>query len=264
MKKFFLIIVLIIFNKSSEQSETQDWKSMRDQFVSSIQTMILMFKFSNYELYETYKEYFDMTETIIKKINQIDSIEQFSEEIEALFSNDFMKIIIELIPKEYKDYYDKMLNYFRKIVDYYNKNKKFIDDFIQGNNNFIEEQKSIIDKGTVERNKGNYTVDDILNLGTVESLLLIFIIVILSILIFIGKCIIEKMKLERNLKNKLFDMKNNEVKETKIIKEIIKNKKIKETNIIKKNKEINQENINKKSKLKEPLIIQELGDLGLN
>ena len=87
MKKFFIIIVLIIFNKSSEQAETQDWKSMRDQFVSSIQTMILMFKFSNYELYETYKEYFDMTETIIQKIKQIDSIEQFSEEIEALFSN---------------------------------------------------------------------------------------------------------------------------------------------------------------------------------
>ena len=72
------------------------------------------------------------------------------------------------------------------------------------------------------------------------------------------------MKLERNLKNKLFDIKNNEIKETKRIKEIIKNKIIKETNIIKKNKQINQENISKKSNLNEPLIIQELGDLGLN
>lgn len=204
MKKFFIIIVLIIFNKSSEQSETQDWKSMRDQFVSSIQTMILMFKFSNYELYETYKEYFDMTETIIQKIKQIDSIEQFSEEIEALFSNDFMKIIIELIPKEYKDYYDKMLNYFRKIVDYYNKNKKFIDDFINGENQFIEEQRRIIDEGNIKRTKATYDPNKILNSKKIEFIMIFLIIFILFLLILIGFRMIKKKNLAKIVEEKSF------------------------------------------------------------
>ena len=266
-KNLFFIIILLFFNKSYQQKETEkkDWKTIRDQLVSSIQSIITMIKVTNYEIYENYKEYFDKTETLLAQIKEIDTIEDFSKKFKELISNEFIKKIIEYIPQEYKDYYDKLLKYYNQIIDYYNKNKKFIDDFFQGNNEFIEEQKKIIDKGTVERNKGNYDVDNLINLGIVETLMFAFIIVILIILIYIGRGYFERIKLEKNIKNKLFEIQNNEIKKKEInpIEEIIDNKEIKINNDKEENKEIVNEEINHNNFLNEPLI-QELGDLGVN
>ena len=92
-----------------------------------------------------------------------------------------------------------------------------------------------------------------------------FIIVILIILIYIGRGYFERIKLEKNIKNKLFEVQNNEIKKKEInpIKEIIDNKEIKINNDKEENKEIVNEEINHNNFLNEPLI-QELGDLGVN
>ena len=112
-KNLFFIIILLFFNKSYQQKETEkkDWKTIRDQLVSSIQSIITMIKVTNYEIYENYKEYFDKTETLLAQIKEIDTIEEFSKKFKELISNEFIKKIIEYIPQEYKDYYDKLLKY---------------------------------------------------------------------------------------------------------------------------------------------------------
>ena len=51
-KNLFFINILLFYNKSYQQKETEkkDWKTIRDQLVSSIQSIITMIKVTNYEI----------------------------------------------------------------------------------------------------------------------------------------------------------------------------------------------------------------------
>ena len=62
----------------------------------------------------------------------------------------------ENTPKEFKDKLNQLIELLNKLREYYIKNKKAIDDFLNGGEDFIEEQKKIVDDGTVKRERGNY------------------------------------------------------------------------------------------------------------
>lgn len=202
MKKIFFIIFLSIVNGYTQQ-QIEDWKTLTEQIISSIRGLILTIQITNFDFYIQNKEYFNIVQNTLNKIENLDTIEEQTKELQNITS-DFLKILSQKIPKKQKDYFEKLINYFYRLVELYNKNKKFIDDFINGENQFIEEQRRIIDEGNIKRTKATYDPNKILNSKKIEFIMIFLIIFILFLLILIGFRMIKKKNLTKIVEEKSF------------------------------------------------------------
>ena len=202
MKKIFFIIFLSIVNGYTQQ-QIEDWKTLTEQIISSIRGLILTIQITNFDFYIQNKEYFNIVQNTLNKIENLDTIEEQTKELQNITS-DFLKILSQKIPKKQKDHFEKLINYFYRLVELYNKNKKFIDDFINGENQFIEEQRRIIDEGNIKRTKATYDPNKILNSKKIEFIMIFLIIFILFLLILIGFRMIKKKNLTKIVEEKSF------------------------------------------------------------
>ena len=202
MKKIFFIIFLSIVNGYTQQ-QIEDWKTLTEQIISSIRGLILTIQITNFDFYIQNKEYFNIVQNTLNKIENLDTIEEQTKELQNITS-DFLNILSQKIPKKQKDYFEKLINYFYQLVELYNKNKKFIDDFINGENQFIEEQRRIIDEGNIKRTKATYDPNKILNSKKIEFIMIFLIIFILFLLILIGFRMIKKKNLTKIVEEKSF------------------------------------------------------------
>ena len=202
MKKIFFIIFLSIVNGYTQQ-QIEDWKTLTEQIISSIRGLILTIQITNFDFYIQNKEYFNIVQNTLNKIENLDTIEEQTKESQNITS-DFLNILSQKIPKKQKDYFEKLINYFYRLVELYNKNKKFIDDFINGENQFIEEQRRIIDEGNIKRTKATYDPNKILNSKKIEFIMIFLIIFILFLLILIGFRMIKKKNLTKIVEEKSF------------------------------------------------------------
>ena len=202
MKKIFFIIFLSIVNGYTQQ-KIEDWKTLTEQIISSIRGLILTIQITNFDFYIQNKEYFNIVQNTLNKIENLDTIEEQTKELQNITS-DFLKILSQKIPKKQKDHFEKLINYFYRLVELYNKNKKFIDDFINGENQFIEEQRRIIDEGNIKRTKATYDPNKILNSKKIEFIMIFLIIFILFLLILIGFRMIKKKNLTKIVEEKSF------------------------------------------------------------
>ena len=202
MKKIFFIIFLSIVNGYTQQ-QIEDWKTLTEQIISSIRGLILTIQITNFDFYIQNKEYFNIVQNTLNKIENLDTIEEQTKELQNITS-DFLNILSQKIPKKQKDYFEKLINYFYRLVELYNKNKKFIDDFINGENQFIEEQRRIIDEGNIKRTKATYDPNKILNSKKIEFIMIFLIIFILFLLILIGFRMIKKKNLTKIVEEKSF------------------------------------------------------------
>ena len=202
MKKIFFIIFLSIVNGYTQQ-QIEDWKTLTEQIISSIRGLILTIQITNFDFYIQNKEYFNIVQNTLNKIENLDTIEEQTKELQNITS-DFLNILSQKIPKKQKDYFEKLINYFYRLVELYNKNKKFIDDFINGENQFIEEQRRIIDEGNIKRTKATYDPNKILNSKKIELIMIFLIIFILFLLILIGFRMIKKKNLTKIVEEKSF------------------------------------------------------------
>lgn len=202
MKKIFFIIFLSIVNGYTQQ-QIEDWKTLTEQIISSIRGLILTIQITNFDFYIQNKEYFNIVQNTLNKIENLDTIEEQTKELQNITS-DFLNILSQKIPKKQKDHFEKLINYFYRLVELYNKNKKFIDDFINGENQFIEEQRRIIDEGNIKRTKATYDPNKILNSKKIEFIMIFLIIFILFLLILIGFRMIKKKNLTKIVEEKSF------------------------------------------------------------
>ena len=130
----------------------------------------------------------------MNKIKYLDSIEKQIEELEKIIIN-FSSKIKDIIPEEHNKYINQLLNLFNQIFNNFSSNKEFIEKFITGNNQFIEEQKRKVDNGYIKREKANYDPNEILNIKNIEIIMFILILLFSFLLIFIGNKMIQKLKL---------------------------------------------------------------------
>ena len=202
MKKILFIIFLSIVNGYTQQ-QIEDWKTLTEQIISSIRGLILTIQITNFDFYIQNKEYFNVVQNTLNKIENLKTIEEQTKELQNITS-DFLNILSQKIPKKQKDYFEKLINYFYRLVELYNKNKKFIDDFINGENQFIEEQRRIIDEGNIKRTKATYDPNKILNSKKIEFIMIFLIIFILFLLILIGFRMIKKKNLAKIVEEKSF------------------------------------------------------------
>jgi predicted DNA-binding protein len=180
-----------------------------------------------------------------------------SNETEEIFYEELSIIINELIemgkentPKEFKDKLNQLIELLNKLREYYIKNKKAIDDFLNGGEDFIEEQKKIVDDGTVKRERGNYNPDKILNNFKYDLIMIIFIVILLIVLIYIAKNNFDKLILKKKIELQLSSLSGlNENNENN-------NKNNNNENNLNNNKNDNENNIYKNdiNYLNEPLI----------
>ncbi len=198
----FFIIFLSIVNGNTQQ-QIEDWKTLTEQIISSIRGLILTIQITNFDFYIQNKEYFNIVQNTLNKIENLKTIEEQTKELQNITS-DFLNILSQKIPKKQKDYFEKLINYFYQLVELYNKNKKFIDDFINGENQFIEEQRRIIDEGNIKRTKATYDPNKILNSKKIEFIMIFLIIFILFLLILIGFRMIKKKNLAKIVEEKSF------------------------------------------------------------
>ena len=198
----FFIIFLSIVNGNTQQ-QIEDWKTLTEQIISSIRGLILTIQITNFDFYIQNKEYFNIGQYTLNKIENLKTIEEQTKELQNITS-DFLNILSQKIPKKQKDYFEKLINYFYQLVELYNKNKKFIDDFINGENQFIEEQRRIIDEGNIKRTKATYDPNKILNSKKIEFIMIFLIIFILFLLILIGFRMIKKKNLAKIVEEKSF------------------------------------------------------------
>ena len=198
----FFIIFLSIVNGNTQQ-QIEDWKTLTEQIISSIRGLILTIQITNFDFYIQNKEYFNVVQNTLNKIENLKTIEEQTKELQNITS-DFLNILSQKIPKKQKDYFEKLINYFYRLVELYNKNKKFIDDFINGENQFIEEQRRIIDEGNIKRTKATYDPNKILNSKKIEFIMIFLIIFILFLLILIGFRMIKKKNLAKIVEEKSF------------------------------------------------------------
>ncbi len=198
----FFIIFLSIVNGNTQQ-QIEDWKTLTEQIISSIRGLILTIQITNFDFYIQNKEYFNVVQNTLNKIENLKTIEEQTKELQNITS-DFLNILSQKIPKKQKDYFEKLINYFYQLVELYNKNKKFIDDFINGENQFIEEQRRIIDEGNIKRTKATYDPNKILNSKKIEFIMIFLIIFILFLLILIGFRMIKKKNLAKIVEEKSF------------------------------------------------------------
>ena len=202
MKKILFIIFLSIVNGYTQQ-QIEDWKTLTEQIISSIRGLILTIQITNFDFYIQNKEYFNVVQNTLNKIENLKTIEEQTKELQNITS-DFLNILSQKIPKKQKDHFEKLINYFYRLVELYNKNKKFIDDFINGENQFIEEQRRIIDEGNIKRTKATYDPNKILNSKKIEFIMIFLIIFILFLLILIGFRMIKKKNLTKIVEEKSF------------------------------------------------------------
>ena len=202
MKKILFIIFLSIVNGYTQQ-QIEDWKTLTEQIISSIRGLILTIQITNFDFYIQNKEYFNVVQNTLNKIENLKTIEEQTKELQNITS-DFLNILSQKIPKKQKDYFEKLINYFYRLVELYNKNKKFIDDFINGENQFIEEQRRIIDEGNIKRTKATYDPNKILNSKKIEFIMIFLIIFILFLLILFGFRMIKKKNLTKIVEEKSF------------------------------------------------------------
>ena len=193
-KKCFFLILFIFVNISKEQINKEIWKKNSEEIISQIQSLIMLIKFSNYGFYSKYSKYFDLIEEGLNKIKYLDSIEKQIEELEKIIIN-FSSKIKDIIPEEHNKYINQLLNLFNQIFNNFSSNKEFIEKFITGNNQFIEEQKRKVDNGYIKREKANYDPNEILNIKNIEIIMFILILLFSFLLIFIGNKMIQKLKL---------------------------------------------------------------------
>ena len=193
-KKCFFLILFIFVNISKEQINKEIWKKNSEELISQIQSLIMLIKFSNYGFYSKYSKYFDLIEEGLNKIKYLDSIEKQIEELEKIIIN-FSSKIKDIIPEEHNKYINQLLNLFNQIVNNFSSNKEFIEKFITGNNQFIDEQKKKLDNGYIKREKANYDPDKILNIKNIDVIMFILVLSISILLILIGKRMIQKVKL---------------------------------------------------------------------
>ena len=202
MKKILFIIFLSIVNGYTQQ-QIEDWKTLTEQIISSIRGLILTIQITNFDFYIQNKEYFNVVQNTLNKIENLKTIEEQTKELQNITSY-FLNILSQKIPKKQKDYFEKLINYFYQLVELYNKNKKFIDDFINGENQFIEEQRRIIDEGNIKRTKATYDPNKILNSKKIEFIMIFLIIFILFLLILFGFRMIKKKNLTKIVEEKSF------------------------------------------------------------
>ena len=174
-KKCFFLILFIFVNISKEQINKEIWKKNSEELISQIQSLIMLIKFSNYGFYSKYSKYFDLIEEGLNKIKYLDSIEKQIEELEKIIIN-FSSKIKDIIPEEHNKYINQLLNLFNQIFNNFSSNKEFIEKFITGNNQFIEEQKRKVDNGYIKREKANYDPNEILNIKNIEIIMFILIL----------------------------------------------------------------------------------------
>jgi hypothetical protein len=194
MKKCFFLILLFFFNISKEQINKEIWKKKSEELISQIQSLLLLIKLTNYDIYSKYSEYFDLIDDGLNKIKYLDTIEKQIEELQKIIIN-FSSKIKDIIPEEQNNYINQLLNLFNQIVNNFSSNKEFIEKFITGNNQFIDEQKKKLDNGYIKREKANYDPDKILNIKNIDVIMFILVLSISILLILIGKRMIQKVKL---------------------------------------------------------------------
>ena len=204
MKKNFIFIIFILFIiKSKEQIEEEfNWKTIRKNIITYGPTLIITISIKYMDFYLNNTKYFNSISDAI--------IEMSKNETEEVFYNELTVILTQLFemgkentPKEIKDKFNQLLELLYKLRDYYIKNKKAIDDILNGNEDFIEEQKKIVDEGTVKREKGNYNPDKILINSKYDLIMIIFIIIIMIILIYVAKNIFNKLILKKKIEVQL-------------------------------------------------------------
>ena len=200
MKKNFILIILILFIiKSKEQIEEElNWKTLRKNIITYGQTLIITIIFKYPEFYSNNTKYFNSISDALNEMSKNETEEVFYNQLSIIIS-ELIEMGKENIPKEIKDNFNKIIDLLNKLRDYYIKNKKSIDDFINGSEDFIEEQKKIVDEGTIKRERGNYNPDKILNNLKYDLIMIIFIIIFLIALIYIGKNIFDKVILKKKI-----------------------------------------------------------------
>ena len=249
-RNLILIISILLFIKSKEQIEEEiNWKTIRKNIISYGPTLIITISLNYFDFYLKNIQYFNSITNAINKMSSNETEEVFYEEL-SIIINELIEMGKENTPKEFKDKLNQLIEILNKLREYYIKNKKAIDDFLNGGEDFIEEQKKIVDDGTVKRERGNYNPDKILNNFKYDLIMIIFIVILLIVLIYIAKNNFDKLILKKKIELQLSSLSGlNENNENN-------NKNNNNENNLNNNKNDNENNIYKNdiNYLNEPLI----------
>jgi len=249
-RNLILIISILLFIKSKEQIEEEiNWKTIRKNIISYGPTLIITISLNYFDFYLKNIQYFNSITNAINKMSSNETEEVFYEEL-SIIINELIEMGKENTPKEFKDKLNQLIELLNKLREYYIKNKKAIDDFLNGGEDFIEEQKKIVDDGTVKRERGNYNPDKILNNFKYDLIMIIFIVILLIVLIYIAKNNFDKLILKKKIELQLSSLSGlNENNENN-------NKNNNNENNLNNNKNDNENNIYKNdiNYLNEPLI----------